>query len=139
MPTFIAKYAFGLPDDQISEVTFIFWLVYYVERQIKEFIPEGICNYIKGSGFSGDIKPIKDAFDCCLTELTLLSKIKVLELVVKNTSLDMSKHIKYCKTLNQIRNQISHNKIDDLKYKNKSIKLRETKELMLDDLTNSLP
>lgn len=139
LDTFIAKSIFELTDEQLSEVTFIFWLIYFVERKIKTLIPKVMSDYIKAGGFNGDITKIKGIIECCMDEMTLLSKVKVVEGIMDGSGFDISKYTSYCKTLNEIRNKISHNRIEDLKYKGKLIKLRETKKLMIKDLINSLP
>jgi hypothetical protein len=138
--TILAKKGCSLDDEKISEVNFIFWFVYYVERKLKDSISNPVLTYIKSKGFSGDLNTVSNYIDSCMDELTFTSKINVYQAIMKGTKFEpkVKKYVNFCRELNTIRNQISHNKVEVLLYKNRPIKNRTTKEEMIRNFYDSM-
>jgi hypothetical protein len=136
LDTFLSRKAFNLTDDQISEVSFIFWLVYYAERKIKEQILNPLIQNITSNEYKGRVEDVAEIVGWLLDDSTFLTKINTLEKIMSASIYkdSLRDYFSYCKQLNQMRNLISHNKIDLLVYKESPVRERKVKEQMLIEL-----
>ncbi len=132
----ISKGALKLTDEQIATVSFVFWLVYMAEIDLKDilskawnnskqFFPTNVNQGAKGLL----LKMISDQKNIDIENLEYFSdKIKIYEVMVGKT-----KHAELLHKLKDLRNDISHNRINELKYNNEDLFLRATKEKILID------
>ena len=136
-----------LSDSQIATVSFVFWLVYLAETDLNEAITQA-WNTSKAP-FTSEIEAaakehmskLLSSMDCsaCGTpgkgrkidvehSQYFSDKIKIHEVLLGKTN-----RTKLLWKLNEIRNDLSHNRIDSLKYNGTSLSLRETREQILVD------
>jgi len=121
-----SKGALKLKDEQINTVSFVFWLCYMAETDLNDAISQAwnmakqatqfpnqkaIDKIIKDMGF--DFENLKYFRD----------KIKVFEKIFGKTE-----RVKILWKINDIRNDLSHNRIDNLTYDSENLSLRKTKE-----------
>lgn len=121
-----SKGALKLDDNQIKTVSFVFWLCYVAETDLNSIILQAWNMAQKATQFPNkeDVnKIIKDwGFD--FDNLKYFSdKIKIYEKMFGQTA-----RTKILWKINDIRNDLSHNRINSLTYNNESLTLRETKE-----------
>jgi len=135
----ISRGILRLSDNQINTVSFVFWLCYLAETDLNDVVKG---SWQKVSSNSSDI--LKDkALEILVKKMYngkkdkkidfnnleyFIDKIKVYEMAVgKNKSVEM------LWIINGIRNDLSHNRINELQYKKESLFLRETKNKLLID------
>lgn len=130
----ISKGALQLSDNQIQAVSFAFWLCYMAEKDLNDVIKQAwelsVISHPETSEYVQKIllKTLskKEKFD--INNLKYFSdKIKVHSVICND---DFTKMLW---KLNDIRNDISHNRIDKLEYDGQSLSLREVKEKILLD------
>jgi len=129
LEVYFVKKAYKLTEEDISASQFIFWLIYYMERRLTDLMKDNLKGFIKCSDGSA-----QKATDLILDELHLSGKVRAFE-----KSLPPSKELKrfcdYYMKVNDIRNQLFHNKaISTILYRDKSVKNRTIKEIMIKDL-----
>ena len=128
-----------LANDQIDTVSFVFWLCYLAETDLNDVVKG---SWQKVTGNAPDI--LKDAASQILTDKIykgkkdknidfnnleyFIDKIKVYELAVGT-----NKSVEMLWVINGIRNDLSHNRIDELQYNKESLFVRETKNKLLID------
>lgn len=130
----ISKGALQLSDNQIQAVSFAFWLCYMAEKDLNDVIKQAWkLSVISHPEISEYVQKIllktfskKDNFDINNLEY-FADKIKIHEIIYND---DLTKILW---KLNNLRNNISHNRIDKLEYNGQSLFLRETKEKILLD------
>ena len=136
MATMFSQAALGLSDGQVNTVSFCFWLVYMAETDLNDVIQESWVNAI--SGLSPEIT---EAAITALNEgvrgekiLTpdnleyFSEKIKLYECLFGDDS-----RTKLFWKLNTLRNNLSHNRINELMYNDRSLAdLDVKKELAID-------
>ena len=137
----ISKGALRLEDEQVAVVSFVFWLVYMAETDLNDVVSNAWRN--ASSLFS---QKIKDVATNMLQEMIrgnkeldpsnlvyFSDKIKVHEAMFgKNKLTNM------LWKLNDIRNDLSHNRIENLSYDNQPLSLRTTKDKVLIDYFDSV-
>lgn len=132
----ISKGALQMDGNEVATVSFIFWLVYMAETDLNSVIQ----NAWERSGrlFSPEVRmeawrmlqemiPGNKELDPNNLEY-FSDKIKVLEGLFEE-----SERTKLLWKLNDIRNDLSHNRIRELQYEDKSLYDRSTKEKVLID------
>ncbi|MCK9439264.1 hypothetical protein M0Q39_04365 [Patescibacteria group bacterium] len=128
----------NLTEKQKETVNFVFWFYYLVEtdlndvlincwnsaiKNVDEFIREESVKIIKKKVFKDENKDIDNLE-------YFRDKIKLYVFAKGESELS-----KILWKINDIRNDLSHNRIDKLEYKNRSLYLKETKkELLIDYL-----
>ena len=132
----ISKGGLKLTDSQIATVSFAFWLVYMAETDLNYALRKGWT--LAGSFSSSEVNNLveKQILDLIggqrkvdLKDPEYFSdKIKIYEAFFGQT-----KRTKMLWKLNDIRNNISHNRIDELNYDGVDLAKRETKEKVLID------
>ena len=137
LPEVFARDIHGLNDEQIVTVSFVFWLAYVAEVQLYEAISESWAK--SKNKFSVDAQimakqmieekiPSKKNID--IEKLDYFTdKIQVLEAVFGQHD-----YVKFLYDLRNLRNDISHNRIDNLEYKGISLYERSAKENIIIDL-----
>ncbi|MCL4392283.1 hypothetical protein M1413_03040 [Patescibacteria group bacterium] len=132
----IAKGVLKLGDEQIATVAFVFWLVYMAETElnaatsqswaiVEKFAPQGVKEMVadRVQKLAGGRKKLD------LKNLEYFSdKIRVYEALLGDNKL---KRLLW--KLNDIRNDLSHNRVSNLSYDGESLSLRSTKEKILID------
>jgi hypothetical protein len=136
----IPKALFNFSDEKISMVSFVFWFAYLAETKLDEVIKlawdaaqkdvpidedtkQLVKKYINSFVMGKEIDPEKPEY--------FIDKIKLTQVFFPGSSL-VSIYYK----INEIRNDLSHGRIDSLKYNNESLSLRKTREkLLIDYLT----
>ena len=132
----ISRGALKLTDVQIATVSFVFWLVYMAEIDLHHVMSSAWKE--SGSMFSDDINKVAkemlqkyvpngkkidpDNLEYFSDKITLAEA-----LVGKNDWVELLYKLK------TLRNYISHNRIDDLKYNDEPLTDRKTKEKILFD------
>lgn len=132
----ISKGALKMNDEQITTVSFVFWLVYMAETDLNDIINKSLTTTIStlSPGVKKKVeemlnKEIKGKKKIDINNLEYFSdKIKVYKALFGKTE-----RTKLLWGLNDIRNDLSHNRIDDLRYKGELLSLRKTKEKILID------
>lgn len=132
----IAKGALKLSDEQIATVAFVFWLVYMAETElnaatsqswaiVEKFAPQGVKEMVAdrvqelaGGRRKLDLKNLEYFSDKIRVYEALLGDNKLKRLLWK---------------LNDIRNDLSHNRVSNLSYDGEPLSLRSTKEKILVD------
>ena len=132
----IAKGALKLSDEQIATVAFVFWLVYMAETElnaatsqswaiVEKFAPQGVKEMVAdrvqelaGGRRKLDLKNLEYFSDKIRVYEALLGDNKLKRLLWK---------------LNDIRNDLSHNRVSNLSYDGEPLSLRSTKEKILID------
>lgn len=131
----ISKGALQLSDNQIQTASFVFWLCYMAEKDLNDVLRQAwkLSTEITNPEISESDQKIllktfskKDNFDIDNLEY-FADKIKIHEIVCND---DLTKMLW---KLNDLRNDISHNRINELKYNERSLFLRDTKEKILLD------
>lgn len=138
----ISKGALKLTDEQISTVSFVFWLVYMAETDLNDAITEAWQLSKKANAdpmvqaaakkMLGDMVGGERKIDIEKLEY-FIDKIRVYEAMFGK-----NKRSKLFWKFNNIRNDLSHNRINDLKYDGANLALRETKEKILFDYFDTL-
>lgn len=137
----ISKGHLKLNDDLIETISFIFWLCYMAEIDLDETLRKAwevskmACpdnsetkKYIKEK-FGIDLKYIDvNDTDYSSKEITFGNRIDILDKILGKTN-----RVKLLWKLKKIRDAISHTRIDNLKYNDNDLILRETKENLLLD------
>lgn len=148
---FIPKTLLGLDQATVDTVSFIFWFCYKAETEIYHII-RTVYNQTKKKYTSAEgPKLYKDIIHtlilnefggkpkCEMCKAKKYYDIEELEYFIdkiKVASLFMGKDHKFIKILwklNYLRNEISHNRLDNLTYNEKKLNLRTTKEELLFD------
>lgn len=132
----ISRDALKMNDEQIATVSFAFWLVYMAETDLNDIINKSLVATISTLPPAVTKKveellneEIKGKKKIDINNLEYFSdKIKVYEALFGKTE-----RTKLLWKFNDIRNDLSHNRIDDLKYEGKLLSLRKTKEKILID------
>jgi len=132
----ISKGALKLSNEQIATVSFVFWLVYMAETDLNTVISEAWSK--SKQFFSKDVhqitrkmlqKMIPHGRKIDVENLEYFSdKIKIFEAMFGRTS-----RTELLYKLRDLRNDISHNRIDELRYNGGDLSLRTTKEKILLD------
>ncbi|MDD2807374.1 MAG: hypothetical protein PHW95_02560 [Patescibacteria group bacterium] len=135
----IVKFLLKFNDEQINTVSFVFWLVYVAELKLDEFRIHAWEVAEKDSS--------EDIIDRAKQMLT--DKINLDRSVINNPRY-FSEKIKFFEgvigkndfveilyILRDLRNDISHLRIDNLKYKELSLYTREAKENLIIDFVES--
>ena len=132
----ISKGALKMNDEQITTVSFVFWLVYMAETDLNDIINKSLITTI--SILSPEVtKKVKEILNDEIKGKKKIDinnpecfsdKVKIYEAFYGKTE-----RTKLLWKLNDIRNDLSHNRIDNLKYKEKPLSLRKTKEKILID------
>lgn len=132
----ITKGVFMLSDEQITTVSFVFWLIYSVERGMDEALKGAWDTSTKGAT-PIEVTQLKDrllariggdqVFDVAAPEY-FSQKVRIYESIFGKTE-----HAKLLWKMNGIRNDLSHHRIDDLKYEGEPLSKREVKEKALFD------
>lgn len=137
----ISKGALKLTDEQTGTVSFVFWLVYMAETDLNDVISEAwqLAKKTASPEVQATAKQmledmIKGERKIDIENLEyFVDKIKVYEAMFGK-----NKHSKLFWKLNDIRNDLSHNRIDGLKYEGLSLSLRSTKEKVLFDYFDTM-
>ena len=136
----ISKGALKMTDEQIATVSFTFWLVYMAETDLNDILTQAWKS--AGSLFSEEVNKIADQMlqsmvngkQVNMNDLEYFSdKIRVYEAMFGKTE-----HVNLLWKLNNIRNDLSHNRISDLKYRGQSLSSRKAKEDILIDYFKAL-
>jgi hypothetical protein len=135
----VANGILGLSDEEINTVSFIFWFCYLVETDLNDVLTncwkEALNKYNKN---------IQDEAVKIIKEKVFKDKNKNIDNLeyfsdkIKFYIFSKGKNglSKLLWKVNDIRNNLSHNRIDELEYKNRSLYLKETKkELLIDYFT----
>lgn len=131
----IAKGALKMSDEQIATTSFAFWVVYMAETDLNTALSEAwsssksLLPYAveEAEKMLKEMIPGKREVD--INDLQYFSeKIKVCEALMGATE-----RTKLLWKFNDIRNDLSHNRIDKLAYDNEALSLRATKEKILID------
>lgn len=132
----IPKLFLKMNDEQITTVSFAFWLVYMTETDLNNILNESWTTTM--SALSPKVikkvkeilkEEIKGKKEIDINNLEYFSdKIKIYEAMFGETE-----RTELLWKLNDIRNDLSHNRINDLKYDGQLISLRKTKEKILID------
>lgn len=134
----ISRGILKLNEDQIQTASFVFWLCYMAEKDLNDILKEswliskekscpnpevekGVWKLLN-SKISGDRELNIDNLDY------FSDKIKIHRVLIGD-----NERTKIYWKLNDIRNALSHNKLDQLDYLGQSLYLRETKEKILYD------
>ncbi|OGI26046.1 MAG: hypothetical protein A3J76_05545 [Candidatus Moranbacteria bacterium RBG_13_45_13] len=126
-----AKTRFKLSDDQMDTVEFALWHIYYVERSLGDVLVKILKGGIKSNDGS-----YEELIEYLIDRLFFTEKINIFE---KASSTNRPKNLlKYLRKINNIRNDVYHGRIDNLKYDGKNLTSRETKEKLIDDLDSAL-
>lgn len=150
----ISKGALKLTDEQIATVSFAFWLVYMAEIDLNKTVTEAwrlaklaheseAVSAQAGQALLDMISAPKAECPSCHTSFQtraigldnpeyFVDKIKIVQALMGKTA-----RVKLFYKLNEIRNDLSHNRIDDLKYEGKPLSDRATKEKILIDYFQS--
>ncbi len=136
---FIKKTAFPLfknglklNDREFESVIFIVTMILYCEKHI-----EGLCLHIINRQPVAVIN--KEINGYVFEELTFSSKINILEKILKKSNCygKLIKDLAFFRELNQIRNNIFHCKIKNIKYKGRSIIEEDVKFAMVEDFLST--
>ena len=131
----ISKGALKMSDEQIATTSFAFWLVYMAETDLNTALSEAwssskslLPHAVEAAErMLKEMIPGKREVD--INDLQYFSeKIKVYEALMGATA-----RTKLLWKFNDIRNDLSHNRIDKLAYDNEALSLRTTKEKILID------
>lgn len=132
----IAKGSLRLNDNQVETISFVFWLCFMAENDLNDILKSSWAKVI--SKHSPEIqeavleefkRKISSKKEIDMNNLEyFIEKIKIHE-----AAKGKNKFTKILWKLNDIRNDLSHNRIDKLEYNNKSLYLREVKEEILID------
>ena len=135
----IADGMLHLSDKQKNTVNYVFWFCYLVETDLNDILINCWNETIKNTDENTKNKVIKiikeKVFNDENKNIDNLEyfRDKIKFYVFAKGESDFSKLLW---KINDIRNDLSHNKVDKLKYKNKSLYLKETKkDLLLDYLS----
>jgi len=132
----ISKGALKMNNEQIATVSFVFWLVYMAETDLNKILNESLTTTM--STLSSEVtkkveeilkEEIKGKKEIDINNPECFSdKTKIYEAMFGKTE-----RTKLLWKLNDIRNDLSHNRINNLKYDGQLISLRKTKEKILID------
>jgi len=107
MGKLFAQKRFNITDDQFEAVEFVFWITYFVEREINDII-----SFVEKNKMFGIENPMINAM---LDKLPFGSKISLIEKNYATTPKDKN-YIKMLWKINDLRNHIAHGRFDELKY-----------------------
>lgn len=118
---------FGMNEENIRAVEFLFWFNYYVEKEVESLI-------VEPEVFQG----VRREFAQTLVDkLCLGEKISVIsELYIDKPN--KSELIKLLRTVNDFRNCVAHGRFDNLKYKNYSLADASGQLVIIGDFMNAL-
>lgn len=135
-----------LTDLDVDTVSFVFWITYMAERDLHEIMVLAWNNVKNKLSTDGEtIKYIREKYKIkneiidptdpkySPNEITFTDRIDIYQKICGSTKLT-----KFLWQLRDIRNDISHGRIKNLKYNDKSLYLREAKESMLMDFMDAL-
>ena len=131
----ISKGALKMSDEQIATASFVFWLVYMAETDLNDTQVESWEK--SGKSFPPEVKKMSEELlqkkikrKISMGNPEYFSeKIKVFEALFG----EKNERTKLLWKLNDLRNDLSHNRINELKYDGQSLFLRKTKEKILFD------
>ncbi|MFZ2310691.1 MAG: hypothetical protein WAW11_04045 [Patescibacteria group bacterium] len=137
----ISKGALKLDDNQIETVSFVFWLCYMAEKDLDSILKES-WNSTKTLYNNGDniqiVKFIKDVFkiktnkidvedkDYTPNNTTFGDRIFILEQLFGKIE-----HVNLLWKLKKLRDDVGHGRIEDLKFNEKSLLLKEVRSDLL--------
>ena len=132
----ISKGALKLDDKQIKMVSFVFWICYMAEIDLTDCMvrawnmstaisppDEATKDFIKVN-YSINLDKINESY--MREEAVFNEKIVIYEKLFGETE-----YLKIIKKIKKLRNDISHNRIDELSYNGKSLLDRKVKEEMI--------
>ena len=139
--TTISKGALKLTDKQVDTVSFVFWLVYMAEIDLESVIKEAWA--MAGNGFSDEVRQranelIQEQYDGSRTININKLDFFIDKIVVLEALYGKNERVKMLYKLNDLRNDISHNRIHSLTYEGLSLDDRATKEKILIDYFETL-
>lgn len=130
----IVKGSLRLNDNQVETISFVFWLCFMAENDLNDILKT--CWTEVSSKYSSETqraalddlkRKIASKKEIDMNNLEyFIEKIKIHEAVKGK-----NEFTKILWKLNDIRNNLSHNRIDKLEYNNESLYLREIKEKIL--------
>lgn len=123
-----------IKEQNFNSLLFVTGLILALERILTFIIAGGIK-----SGITKELKN-PNIIEFIIDELTLSSKVKILEKAVKNDPVrntHYKKFLKYLSIINEIRNKIFHGKLTNLKYKERPIHNVSTQHSMLLDYVHA--
>ena len=139
--TTFSKGALGLTDQQIDTVSFVFWLVYMAETDLESIIKSAWS--LAGSGFSDDVrqranKILQERYSG--SRIVDVNKLDffLTKIVVLESLYGKDVRVKMLYKLNDLRNDISHNRIDNLMYDGLALSERPAKEKIIIDYFETL-
>ncbi|MGC9968892.1 MAG: hypothetical protein ABSC29_04175 [Minisyncoccia bacterium] len=121
----MVKKRFGLSDQQIDAVEFVYWMSYFVETELKKMI------LFVEKGLGGRINMLEIALD----KLHFGDKIGLVELYNdKGVSDDF---IKMCRKMNDLRNHVAHGRFEKLEYAGLSLSGTKGQLKLFADIKNA--
>jgi len=121
----------GISEEKYKNFSFCILLIFWVESTLKKLLTTLLLNAFRPE------KQYPELINLIFNETTFISKIKIIEFIINANPKYKETHkdfFSFCKALNETRNQIFHNKLDDATYKNLSISDIKTQRKMLKDL-----
>jgi len=120
-----------IDKDKFSDLSFCILLIFWTELILKKVLNGLLLNAMKPE------KRYPELINLILDETTFISKIKITEFIISGNpqyKRDYRDFFSFCKTLNEVRNQIFHAKLNNITYKGLSISKLSTQKAMLKDL-----
>lgn len=96
---------FKLKDEEVETADFVFWISYFVEKMIEDWIMN-----TKGCSVYTD-----EFIDIVISKETFGGKIFILEKLFSKKN-EHKKLIKLIRTIQEMRNNVAHGKFQDIKY-----------------------
>jgi len=121
----------NISNKEYENISFCILLIFWLETVLKEVLKNLILKSQKIE------EKYPEFIDIIFNETTFSSKITIIEFIInKNRNLKekFKDFFAYCRTLNSLRNQIFHTKLNDINYKGLPISGVETQRKMFIDL-----
>ncbi len=107
MGKLFAQKRFNITDDQFEAVEFVFWITYFMEREINDII-----SFVEKNKMFGIENPMINGM---LDKLPFGSKISLIEKHYATMPKDKN-YITMLWKINDLRNHVAHGRFDELKY-----------------------
>lgn len=118
----LVREEFKINDNDMEAVEFIFWVFYYLERLIEDFI----------IGVECAVGAREEPFQMIIDKLHFGDKISIFyELYAKSGK--KNDFVKFLRRVNELRNAVVHGRFSELKYKGQSLSDLEGQTKLVND------
>jgi hypothetical protein len=125
------KKSFSLSEDQMDTVEFLSWFIYYAERSLRNIL----IIVLKG-GIKSEDGSYEKIIEFIIDKFNFTEKIDLYN--EASSGKKAGKLVSYFRKINQLRNDIYHGRIEDLKYNKADLRQKKTRSKMMFDFFKAL-